>query len=99
MTLINDNYLAEILDGLRAALTIIDRQFAEPGTEVSIVGVSTRVRARLPTPAWASRASAPGSRPRRTTSARGRNTGAPNCARVLLWSAPIMYFARRVFAR
>jgi hypothetical protein len=30
---------------------------------------------------------------------RGRNTGAPNCARVLLWSAPIMYFARRVFAR
>jgi hypothetical protein len=37
MTLINDNYLAEILDGLRAALTIIDRQFAEPGTEVSVV--------------------------------------------------------------
>ena len=39
------------------------------------------------------------SRPCRTTRTPGRNTGATNCARVLLWSAPIMHFAWRVFAR
>jgi hypothetical protein len=81
------------------ALTIIDRQFAEPGTEVSVVwgeypGAGTSPDADLGFPRIrATVAPAP------YDATRGRNTGAPNCARVLLWSAPIMYFARRVFAR
>jgi hypothetical protein len=81
------------------ALTIIDRQFAEPGTAVSVAwgehpGAGTSPDADLGFPRIrATVAPAP------YDATRGRNTGAPNRARVLLWSAPIWYFARRVLTR
>jgi hypothetical protein len=71
--------------GTILALTIIDRQFAEPGTEVSVVWGEHPGAGTSPDADLGSRTSALRSRPRRTTRTPGRNTGAPNCVRVLLW--------------
>ena len=71
--------------GTILALTIIDKQSAEPGTGVSVVwgehpGAGTSPDADLGFPRIrATVAPAP------TTRMPGRNTGAPNCAWVLLW--------------
>jgi hypothetical protein len=65
------------------SLTLIDKQYAEPGIEMSVVWGEHPGQACPPTPISASRVSAPPSSPRRSMITPGTCTGATRNANLL----------------